>query len=152
MSVIPPNQVTTQDLIDWWDAAHALASLKLREMLLRKKIFKGFFPTPMEGGKNKHTLPDGYILAGDHNINRKIDEPVLLAMWDDFIQKGINPNELIRRKPELNTTAYRQLTEEQRNFFDQALIISDGSPELEIKPPAKPKGKAGQKAVPTAQS
>lgn len=144
MSQIPQNQVTQKDLADWFTQKVQLAKLRVSEMLLRKKIFNGYFPTPKEGANN-HTLPDNYILKATHVVDRKIDEPMLVALWDDLVAEGINMNALIVKKPELVMKAYRELTEEQRKKFDQVLIIKDGSPSLEIVPPSTKK-KAGEKA------
>jgi hypothetical protein len=139
MAEIPDNPVTPATLAEWYTKVAQLAKLKASEMLLRQKIFKHYFKEPKEGA-NTFVMPDGYQLKGDRVVNRKVDEPLYKSMMDEFIGKGINPHELVRYKPELNTAAYRQLTAEQQNFFDQCLIVTDGSPSLKIAPPAKPKG------------
>lgn len=139
MSLIPDNPVTPETLVTWYNQVTQLAKLKASEMLLRKKIFTFFFKEPKEG-TNTHIMPDGFQLKGDHVINRKVDEPLYRTMIDEFVANGINPHELVRYKPELNTTAYRELTAEQQHLFDQCLIVSDGSPSLKITPPSK-KGK-----------
>jgi len=46
---------------------------------------------------------------------------------------------LVKRKPELITSAYKALTEQARLVFDQALIIKAGSPSLELVAPKEPK-------------
>lgn len=145
MSDIPNNTVIAKDLADWFIQKLQLAKLRASEMLLRQKIYKHYFPAAKEG-TNKVTLPDSYILKAGRVVDRKLDEPVLATMWDEFVAAGINMNELIRKKPELNLTAYRELTHEQRNLFDQALTIKDGSPSLSIEPPKAAKPKAGEQA------
>lgn len=144
MTAIPPNTVTLDDLIQWYKMQKQLAALKASEMLLRTKIAKAYFPTPKEG-TNTAKLQDGASLKVVHSINRKVDVAMLTNMDAQFREKGINPDNLIERKPELKVAAYRELTAEQQQFFDQALIISDGSPQMKIEA-AKPKPVAGDKA------
>lgn len=139
MSLIPDNPVTAATLVEWYNQVAQMAKLKASEMLLRQKIFKHFFKEPKEGA-NTHIMDDGYQLKADRVINRKVDEPLYKSMMEEFVAQGINPHALVRYKPELNTTAYRELTLEQQKFFDQCLIVTDGSPSLKIAAPSK-KGK-----------
>lgn len=145
MTSISPNVVSMADLIKWDELQKQLAPLKAQEMLMRKKIFDGMFPSPKEG-TNKVALNAGYVLVGKHVINRKLDEPVLTVMNEEFRAAGINTNALIERKPSLVLSAYRELTAEQQHFFDRALIVTPGSPALEIVLPAAAK-KAAEKAA-----
>jgi hypothetical protein len=135
MTLIPEPEVNLGTVAEWFRKKKDLIALQASEMLLRKRIFTHFFKAPKEGSGNWYTLDDGYRLNGVHKINRSVDEPVMRAMWDDLCKQGVPMNNLIRMKPELNTKAYRELTEEQRKLFDQCLTIKDGSPELDIKPP-----------------
>lgn len=139
MTQIPEPEVTLATVAEWFQKKKEAVAAAACEMLLRKRIFKHYFKAPKEGSSNWETLPDGYRLNADHKINRTIDEPVMRNMWEDLVQQGINMNALIRMKPELVTSAYRELTEEQRMKFDQVLNIKEGSPALEIKPPKAPK-------------
>lgn len=138
MAPIPENTVTMEDLIAWQALAEQLSKVKAAEMLLRVKIFKGKFVDPKEG-TNKVPLNDGWVLNGERKIDRKVDIAMVnaLAIPDGpFVQAGINPALLIDWKPELKLSAYRELTVEQREVFDQALTIKDGSPTLKIVLPA----------------
>lgn len=148
MTTIPEPQVTIGTIAEWFNKKKELATLKTTEMLLRKRIFNHFFKQPKEGANNV-PMPDGsaYKLCGTHVVNRKVDEPVMRTMWDDLCKQGIPMNDLIKMKPELSVSAYRELTAEQQKLFDQVLIVSDGSPDLEIKAPPKPRIKAGEKAA-----
>ena len=49
---------------------------------------------------------------------------------------GISPEQLVKWKPELVLKAYRNLTNEQKEVFNECLVIKDGSPSLEIVLPA----------------
>lgn len=135
MSIVPANQVTQEDLAEWYRLQAELKRVKTSEMLLRVKIFKGFFPEPREG-TNNFTLPDGHVLKGGHVINREVDPGSYQALQPQFQQANILFNELVKWEPKLKVAPYRTLTEEQRNLFDQCLIIKPGSPSLEIAPPS----------------
>jgi hypothetical protein len=138
------EQLTNEDLIKWSNLATELALVKAQEMALRKRIFKFCFTAPKEG-TNKLIdaiakalgIADGWVLKGNYKLNRKIDDAVLKALENDFKEKGIRVSEVIKWKPELSVSEYRTLTEEQRKFFDQCLIITPGSPELEIVLPKR---------------
>lgn len=141
MVQLPENEVTQEDLAEWYRLQDQLKSIKNSEMLLRQKIFKGFFPTPVEG-TNSHELPDGYVVKATHKLNREIDQGALGAYRERLTEQGVNVDSLLSWKPSLVTAEYRKLTAEQRMLFDACLNIKPGSPSIEI---VKPKVK-GQKA------
>ncbi len=142
MTAIPPNVVTQEDLSQWFVMQEQLKKLKASEMLLRQKIFGFYFPAPKEG-TNSVPLPDQYVLKGKYTVNREIDPGALQAMRERFALANVSADKLVQYKPSLVLSEYRTLTEEQRQLFDQALIIKPGSPALEIVLPAKAK-KAGE--------
>lgn len=130
--------VTIDDLVVWQDMKSRLAALKEEEMTLRKRIYAQYFPEPVEG-TNKTPLAGGWILKANRVIERKVDIGALQAMSTQggpLHEAGINPNVLIKWVPELDIKPYRLLTEKQRLLFDQALVIKDGSPQVEIALPA----------------
>lgn len=136
MSIIPENEVTQNDLQTWFKLDEEIRKLKTAEVLLRQKIFKGKFPNPVEG-TNTTPLNEGWVLKGKRTINRTIDIGALNALREQFATRGINADSMINYKPELKVAEYRKLTAEQLNLFDQALIIKDGMPALEIMLPKK---------------
>lgn len=136
MSEIPANAVTQDDLNEWYKLAAELKRVKAAEMLLRQKIFHAYFPAPKEG-TNSHPLADGWVLKAKYPINREVDQGALAAYKEKFVEANINADALVQYKPELRLSAYRELTEEQRQLFDHALIVKPGSPALEIVLPAK---------------
>lgn len=146
MTAIPENQVTQADLTEWYNLKEQLNKFKAAEMLLRTKIFKGMFADPKEG-TNTVPLADGWVLKGKRTINRDVDVAALNvnAMVDPatgmsrLTSHGIHPESLIKWKPELVLANYRTLTEEQKEIFNECLVIKDGSPSLEITLPAKAK-------------
>lgn len=159
---IPENTVTQTDLVQWFNLKDQLGKLKSAEALLRTKIFKFYFTDPKEG-TNKVPLNDGTgaELKATYPMYRTIDPGTLDALkeaqeaaWgeaaaaqrraDEFAQ-GTVPNiprlpfaDLIKYKPELVLSEYRKLTEEERLYFDQALIVKPGSPSMEISTPKTP--------------
>lgn len=143
MVELQPDVVTQADLIEWYKLKEELGKLKAKEGLLRSRIFKFYFPAPVEG-MNKVPTNDGTggEIKGTHKINRTVDPASLDGLKDELAQEGYNGpllklDELIKYTPELVLSAYRTLTEEERLFFDRALIIKDGSPELKIEVPKK---------------
>jgi hypothetical protein len=144
MTAIPENTVTQEDLNLWYTMQDQLRALKASEMLLRQKIFKGFFTAPKEG-TNTHPLANGWVLKGGYTITREVDMAALTVFKDRFNEAHINADALVQYKPSLIKSVYNTLTEEQRRLFDNALVIKPGSPSLEIVLPAKAK-KVGEAA------
>lgn len=140
MVEIPQNQVTQEDLAAWYQMSQELRTLKAKESLLRKKIFGSAFPDPKEG-TNNYDLADGYVLKGQHVLNRDVDIGALDALKPKLREEGVNPDNLVKYKPELKKAEYNKLTQEQKQLFDQCLIIKPGSPSLEIVLPAKNRAK-----------
>lgn len=146
MTAVPSNEVTQADLTEWYNLQEQMKKLKASEMLLRLKIFKGLFVNPKEG-TNTVPLSEGWVLKGKRVIQRDIDQAALAvnSMLDPATQtsrltsNGIHPESLIKWKPELVLPAYRALTQEQMDIFNECLVIKDGSPALEIVLPAKAK-------------
>lgn len=143
MVEIPENQVTETDLAEWYKLTVDLAALKAKEALLRPRIYRHFFPNPVEG-TNTFVLPDKYQLKAVRKIDRKVDEASMFAFKapqpekniSKFEEAEINADELFKTKFELVTSSYRKLSDEQRKIVDQVLIIKDGSPQLDITPPS----------------
>ncbi len=136
MSQIPAPEVTAEELAQWWNIQEQLGKLKSQEALLRTRIFAHFFKDPREG-TNKVPLSDGWQLNATHVINRSIDRAALATLMKEFEEANIPVAELIEYKPDLKIGAYRQLTEEQRKKFDNALVIRPGTPQMKIELPKR---------------
>lgn len=136
MTTIPQNEVTQQDLENWYNLQKELARVKVAEMLLRKKIFDYHFKAPKEGTNTK-PLDDGYALKGGYVINRNVDVALLTNFNEKLMAAGVSIDKLVKYEPKLAVSEYRTLTQEQRQLFDQVLIIKPGSPSLEIVLPKK---------------
>lgn len=136
MVEIMQNLVSHEDLATWYKLSKELKALKVKESLLRKKIFHGAFPEPNEG-TNSLVLTDGYCLKGKYTISRDIDIGSLGALKETLRENKINVDILVNYKPSLVLREYRKLNEEERNLFDQCLIVKPGSPALEIVLPKR---------------
>lgn len=139
MTQIPANAVTQADLNAWSEMQQKLSALKSAEMLLRIKIFKGLFPAPVEGTNSVPLGDDGWVIKAKYPVNRKPDVALLTARAPELRAAGIPLDTVIRTVPELSTTEYRKLTEEQQKLLDQVMDIKPGSPALEIVLPKRAK-------------
>ena len=145
MTEIPEDVVTGTDLAEWYRVKEELGKLKSKEALLRSRIARFYFPNPVEG-TNTEEIGDGTgaVVKLSYVINRTVDQGALDALREAQKVEGsnapkINLDELVKFKPEVVISAYRELTDEEQHFFDQALIIKPGSPQLEITIPKRPK-------------
>ena len=138
MTAIPVNTATQEDLTLWHAMQSQLSALKAQEALLRSKIFKSFFPNPIEG-TNTAPLAEGWVIKATYPITRKPDAALLVSMGPELRAAGIRMDEVIRYKPEVAITEYKKLTEEQRHLMDRVLEIKPGSPQMEIMLPKRAK-------------
>lgn len=130
------NSVSVADMVEWTELQKQLSDIKAREMALRMKIFKYYFPHPVEG-TNDFPLSNDYVLKAKYPITREIDPGALNALTEEFVTAGIRKDMLVQYKPSLLVKEYRTLTDEQRKLFDQALIVKPGSPQMEIVLPKR---------------
>lgn len=127
-------------LQEWHQAVLAAQEAKKvveAEQALRKEVMALFFPEPVEG-TNKFELEAGWSLTATHKIERKVDEAALPAVLQQLREMGVNPDPLIRTKPDLDTKAYKSLVQinpDAAHVFEQALTIKPGSPTVELVPP-----------------
>jgi hypothetical protein len=140
-----PQTFSLADISDWWKLHQELGVLKSREALARKVVFENCFKegTYKPEGTNKFELPDHYELKAVTSLNRTIQIETARALAPELAKLGVMVDDLIRWKPEVSITDYRQLTDEQRKLFDQCLEIKPGSPQLKIELPAKYKNSTG---------
>lgn len=144
--VVQPDQKTPaqiaaeneQRLAEWYQVQSELDELKAKELRLRNECVAAYFGgvEKLKEGVNKRDMPEGWVLKATGKLNRKVDEAAIPAVAQELATKGVSIDTLVKYKPDLSTTVYRELTEEQRKIMDQALIITPGTPQLEL---AKPK-------------
>jgi hypothetical protein len=145
VDVTQETEVTYEDLVKLVKMQSQLAKLKGAEAMLRKRVFKHYFPAPTEGSKdNKVPLNDGTgaIVQGEHTVNRKVDEGELEQLKEAIFAEGSNlpqldfPN-LIKWKPEVAIPEYRKLSVSDRYVFDRCLVVTDGMPGLKVVIPKR---------------
>jgi hypothetical protein len=129
---------TVEDIAAWFKAAEELKHARAKEILLRNRIARHFFPEAKEG-TNTHVLPDGYQLKWVHKIDRNIDVGPYTVLRDQMLAAKIALDSVVLWKPDLAIKEYRELTEEQMKLFDQCLVIKPSQGALSIAAP--PKGK-----------
>jgi hypothetical protein len=132
----PQEETFEQKLFRWYKMDAQLSALKKDEMALRKELFNHYFPKPDEG-VNSTPFENGWVIKGEHKINRKIDVQMLTVLTAELHAKGLPMAELIDYKPQLSVTEYRKLQGVKKTLFDQILEISDGAPALSVVKPKK---------------
>ena len=125
-------------LIEQWRLAKqevdAMKHIVAAERELRKEVFESFFVNPKEGTSTIE-LQGGWKLKGVFKLDRKLDEAAIPAMCEQLRTIGVNPDTLLEYKASLKMATYKELTEEQRQVFDQALIVKPASPTVDLLPP-----------------
>lgn len=137
MSQIPEQTVTQETLTQWWNLSAQLKKIKASEITLRKMIFDNKFTEPKEG-TNSVNIDEFYVLKGKHTLNRNVDVGAYKSIQAKLREMGVH-DDVVDWKPELKKANYNKLTNDQRKFFDQCLIIKPGTPALEIVLPAEAK-------------
>lgn len=139
---MPVNNDQEALVAAWCRAKDRLVEAKAiidEEMRLRRLVAATVFPAAKEG-TNKEALPNDWTLKYVHSIERKILRDVLPSISEGLRTNfNVNPDALIRNTPELIVKPYRELSDEARHFFDQALNIYPGTPSLELVPPKEKK-------------
>lgn len=138
--------VITVDLLEkmrvWNDAVAQVENIAkpliATEMALRKELFAMAFPSPKEG-TNDLALPNGWKAKAVYKLDRKLDEAALPAVMDALRKLDVIAESLVRYKPELDTKAYKALSDANQAIFNQCLTIKPASPSLELIQPKEPK-------------
>jgi hypothetical protein len=154
MAQIDADPVTPGELAQWYELRETLAKVKQAEALLRARIYRHYFKDPKEG-TNSFDIDDGTgaVLKAQRVIDRKVDVGAFDALrktqneqWGEQRTPGAVPSvpllkldELVKWKPEVSITEYRKLTDNERAYFEQCLVIKDGSPQLDVVIPKRAK-------------
>lgn len=137
-----------QLLLAWQTADKALEVAKAQENLLRRSVVARYLTQPNEGMNNVE-LGKGYLLKIQQPFNYtlsnsekpKSGEPLATDKALDAIKALGNEGKfiadrLVKWKPELSITEYRNLAPQYKAVIDKALTITPGLPTIEIKAPA----------------
>lgn len=127
------------DLLQQWvkaeEEAKAVKPIIAKELALRKKVFASFLAEPKEG-TNYVELGNGWRLKLTHKLSRTVDEAALPAVAELLLEsKGVYIDTLVDYKPSLKLAVYRELSDENKQVFDQALIMRPSTPTVEMVPP-----------------
>lgn len=115
---------------EWLSITGWMAKAKARETELRKELVAVFVPNPKEG--TNHVQGLGFAVTIDHKVSRKLDEAALDAVMPQMPEHLRVVGTLISYEPTFDLKVYRAMTPDERKIFDQALVIKDGAPSLEI--------------------
>lgn len=146
MSEIPQDVLTATEVFEWYRISEELSALKVKEALLRARVFRHLVPVPVEGTNSvdlsKHPVfagmdTGGGVLKATHVIRRDIDQGALTTLTPQLQEAKLPLTDLIKWEPSLVIKAYRKLTKEEMQLFDQALIVKPGSPQVDIVIPKK---------------
>lgn len=132
--------VVDSDLIDTWDLRKKeAAAATAEEREFRRSITDSLFSGADEGSHNLD-MSDGRVLNMIQGVERKVDIATLDSIRAAMIEKfGIDPDTLIRWKPDIKITEYKALRKanpDAATFFEQCLVISDSMPSLKIVEPS----------------
>ncbi len=116
-----------QKVTEWVKQSTQLKELKESEMRLRKEICAHMFGD-RKGKFNVEELIGNFKLKASSNIDAKLDEDMLDAMYDD-----LNDQEkaCIRYKPSLKAAEVKLLPEDSDIFT--CITVKPAAPTLEIK-------------------
>lgn len=128
------ERIKLQEWVEAQEAAIAAKKIIEKEQRLRKEIMELFFPAPKEG-VNAIDMGAGWTLKSTYKIERKIDESVLPAVFQQLRAMGVNPDTLVRVVPALEIKAYKtllQINPDAARTFDHALTVKPGTATLEV--------------------
>lgn len=129
---------------EWREAQAVLAKAKETELRLRNEILAGAFgfnPTVLREGTENYPLLEGFKLKAVFKANYKLNNT------DDAVDKALTKIEkagpegafiagrLVKWKPELSVSEYRNLEPKYQKIIDDVLTISEGTPSLELVAP-----------------
>jgi hypothetical protein len=116
-------------LAEWRQISDWMEQAKAREMALRKELVSFLSPNGSEGSV-KFQGP-GFVIAVTHKLTRSLDAAALESVMMQ-LPEDVRMGKLISYKPEFSTKVYRDLAPDHRKIFEQALVIKEGAPALEI--------------------
>lgn len=130
-------------LQQWLDASAKLAEAKEAEQVLRKQVVSLFpFDPNKKEGIEYLNLANGYKLKAQKKLNYVLDKESIESALDLIEAEGetgkLLAERLVKWKPELSISEYRQLPEDYKKIVDKAVTTKDGMPTLEL---IEPKGK-----------
>ncbi|QIW90788.1 UNVERIFIED_ORG: hypothetical protein GCAPEGMB_00470 [Vibrio phage V07] len=125
--------MTTDQMIHAWSLNQALLKeLKTVEMDQRKALADKMFPEA-KNGTNKHELGAGYVLKYVRGEETKLDPQAFELMRAELPEHVVD--KAVKFTPSLVAKGYKDLSLEDRELLDEALVTKPKAPTLEIVPP-----------------
>lgn len=125
---------TGQDVWNWKNLCDQIKPLQEQEMLLRRFLFKGYFPNNVEGTATTD-LGAGWQLKGQGKVTRNVDQAVLSETSEELQKKGLPLGLLFTFSPKLVLKEYKKLTQEQKDLLSDVITEKAASPTLTLVPP-----------------
>jgi hypothetical protein len=127
----------------WLEAQAASKAAVETERLLRVQVMQSFFPEaqPDEGTVNQE-LGNGYklkfVFKQNITLNKDKVDDALAEIERQGEEGKFIAGRLIKFKPELSLTEYKQLEPKMKKIIDKVITSKPGSPTIEfIEPKAK---------------
>jgi hypothetical protein len=135
----------------WEEADSARAAWAAHEKLLREKMVERFSVEPKEDGTESVDLPDGKALKIKRTVRYELDDKtvagsnsdaspldIALEKIEDTIDGGkLIADRLVKFKPSLSVSEYKQLGDDAKKIIDTAVTIKPGSTSIEIVTPKR---------------
>lgn len=136
------NEQATRDakILEWQEATKELAAAKETEAALRKQVLAMCFDwdyDDREGTQNVE-LGNGYKLKAVFKLNRRLDnkddkvDKILTKIEKSGPEGEFIAERLVKWKPELALSEYKNLPEKFKKLIDEVLTASPGTPGLEL--------------------
>ena len=131
-------------ILKWQEATKVLAAAKESESALRAEVLKNAFafnPEALREGTENVELGAGYKLKAVFKISRNFAggqgavEKALQKIEKNGPEGEFIAERLVKWKPELSVTEYKNLPEKFRKLIDEALTSKEATPSLELVAP-----------------
>lgn len=119
----------------WLQISEQLTKLKNEELSLRKILFKEISDDfDLKEGVNNIDLPNNYQLKINKKFNYNVDVDSFKNCISLLIDRGIDPNTLVKWKPSLMLSVYKKLNDNDKYFVDSNFVSfkQSESPSFEI--------------------
>lgn len=134
------NENTQRDalILTWQESQKALAKAKEAEAVNRQAVIALFNAAPDASGVQNIDLGSGYKLKATFKLNHKISGDVT-KMLDKLEKSGDEgkfiAERLVKFKPELALTEYKNLPDKLRKLVDEFIVTSPALPSVELVEP-----------------
>lgn len=133
------NENTKRDalIVDWQEKQKALAKAKAEESEARTAVVALFNAPADASGVQNIELGGGYKLKATFKLRYKLkDSEKMLEKLEKLGEEGkFIADRLVKFKPELSLTEYKNLSDKMRKIADEYITASPAIPSLELVEP-----------------